>query len=124
MDTVNKEWNIKVVFVTFYKFSVTENMKKKVYTDFDEGVKAYGKIAEAIGKISDDKEIVEEMKSNQFSALSKIMSKYKDEVITVLSLTIDGDIDFENIGSDFLQIYVEHFKKFNNDFFKSQVTIE
>lgn len=99
-------------------------MKKKVYTDFDEGVKAYGKIAEAIGKISDDKEIVEEMKSNQFSALSKIMSKYKDEVITVLSLTIDGDIDFENIGSDFLQIYVEHFKKFNNDFFKSQVTIE
>ena len=24
MDTVNKEWNIKVVFITFYKFSVTE----------------------------------------------------------------------------------------------------
>ena len=23
MDTVNKEWNIKVVFITFYKFSVT-----------------------------------------------------------------------------------------------------
>ena len=24
MDTVNKEWNIKVDFITFYKFSVTE----------------------------------------------------------------------------------------------------
>ena len=23
MDTVNKEWNIKVDFITFYKFSVT-----------------------------------------------------------------------------------------------------
>ena len=23
MDTRNKEWNIKVVFITFYKFSVT-----------------------------------------------------------------------------------------------------
>ena len=25
MDTVNKEWNIKVDFITFYKFSVTES---------------------------------------------------------------------------------------------------
>ena len=25
MDTVNKEWNIKVDFITFYKFSVTVN---------------------------------------------------------------------------------------------------
>ena len=23
MDTVNKEWNVKVDFITFYKFSVT-----------------------------------------------------------------------------------------------------
>ena len=28
MDTVNKEWNIKVVFITFYKFSVTEQHGK------------------------------------------------------------------------------------------------
>ena len=27
MDTVNKEWNIKVVFITFYKFSVTEEQR-------------------------------------------------------------------------------------------------
>ncbi len=27
VDTVNKEWNIKVVFITFYKFSVTDIMK-------------------------------------------------------------------------------------------------
>jgi len=30
MDTVNKEWNIKVVFITFYKFSVTV-LKKMSY---------------------------------------------------------------------------------------------
>ena len=31
MDTVNKEWNIKVVFITFYKFSVTV---KNIVTGF------------------------------------------------------------------------------------------
>ena len=30
MDTVNKEWNIKVVFITFYKFSVTDTMDESV----------------------------------------------------------------------------------------------
>ena len=30
MDTVNKEWNIKVVFITFYKFSVTVKKKMSV----------------------------------------------------------------------------------------------
>ena len=29
MDTVNKEWNIKVVFITFYKFSVTGEIVMK-----------------------------------------------------------------------------------------------
>ena len=30
MDTVNKEWNIKVDFITFYKFSVTVTMELNV----------------------------------------------------------------------------------------------
>ena len=29
MDTVNKDWNIKVVFITFYKFSVTGMLNGK-----------------------------------------------------------------------------------------------
>ena len=33
MDTVNKEWNIKVDFITFYKFSVTalQQIENKKY---------------------------------------------------------------------------------------------
>ena len=37
MDTVNKEWNVKVDFITFYKFSVTENkLLEKVYDEYME----------------------------------------------------------------------------------------
>ena len=33
MDTVNKEWNIKVDLITFYKFSVTE-VNWSIYADY------------------------------------------------------------------------------------------
>ena len=33
MDTVNKEWNIKVVFITFYKFSVTVEELLQLFKD-------------------------------------------------------------------------------------------
>ena len=37
MDTVNKEWNIKVDFITFYKFSVTEGTYVRVlWNDLDD----------------------------------------------------------------------------------------
>ena len=36
MDTVNKEWNIKVVFITFYKFSVTETDKLRKKSEDDQ----------------------------------------------------------------------------------------
>ena len=38
MDTVNKEWNIKVVFITFYKFSVTASIREAVVLTSSNGV--------------------------------------------------------------------------------------
>ena len=42
MDTVNKEWNIKVDFITFYKFSVTEiDMRRQMTEEEKELSKIY-----------------------------------------------------------------------------------
>lgn len=99
-------------------------MKRKTYTG-DEGIVAYGKISEAVSKIYDDKELMKKFETSQMAAISEIMKKHKEEVSTILFLSIDGEIEFENIGIYFLRLFTEYFKKFNelknDDFFKTAV---
>ena len=70
-------------------------MKRKVYQGA-ENIIVYGKISEAVSKISEDKQLMEKLtKESQMSAISEIMQKYKDEVFTILSLSIDGVEHFQ-----------------------------
>ena len=101
-------------------------MKRKVYQGA-ENIIVYGKISEAVSKISEDKQLMEKLtKESQMSAISEIMQKYKDEVFTILSLSIDGEIDYANVGVYFFKLYTEYFKKFNDlkndDFFEETAT--
>ena len=81
-------------------------MKRKVYKG-NENIIVYGKIAEAVNKIYDDK---------------CIMEKYEDEVSTILSLSIEGEVSYENVGLAFVKLFAEYYNKFRelekDDFFE------
>lgn len=101
-------------------------MKRKVY-EGKENIIVYGKITEAVSKIADDKQLMEKLISeSKMSAISEIMQKYQEEVFTILSLSIDGEIDYANVGVYFFKLYTEYFKKFNDlkddDFFEETAT--
>lgn len=100
-------------------------MKRKVYQG-DENIVVYGKISEAICKISSDKEVMEKFKDETMTAIAEIMQKYKNEVTTILTLSVDGDVAFENVGVYFLKLFTEYYTKFNemteDNFFSESVT--
>lgn len=96
-------------------------MKRKVYKG-DENIIVYGKIAEAVNKIYDDKGIVEKFEKSPMSSLPAIMEKYKSEVSTILSLSIEGEVSYENVGLVFIKLFTEYYNKFRelekDDFFE------
>ena len=95
-------------------------MKRKVYKG-NENIIVYGKIAEAVNKIYDDKCIMEKFEKSPMSSLPAIMEKYEDEVSTILSLSIEGEVSYENVGLAFVKLFAEYYNKFRelekDDFF-------
>ena len=120
MDTVNKEWNVKVDFITFYKFSVTENnyadnvrktyeilspndipklyIDASAYTveDIKEKIAYSRKIAEDAGISTDDMDILENSVDDRFveamkDFYEKNIKTYIDKLGNVTYINISGE---------------------------------
>ena len=86
MDTVNKEWNIKVGFITFYKFSVT---------DYDEIYKLWNSTEQsrrALNPVDDSREGIEKyLKRNPTTCfLAYTDGGTENEIVGVILTGHDG----------------------------------